>query len=383
MAITPRQLNRATLARQSLLQRQSTTVADAVRGAVALQAQEPASPYLALWNRVAGFEPADLDKAFDEQAVVKATLMRITLHAVHADDYATFHQAMERNLRAARLGDRRFTGTGLTIADVDALLPDLLDHLAEPRAKAEIEAFLEAHVGATPEPGVWWALRTYAPLHHAPTGAPWTFGLQPSFVAAPPAARDDAEVALQGLVRRYLEGFGPATIADIGQFSLQQRGGLRAAVEALGDDLVRLDGPDGTVLYDVPDGEVPDEDTPAPPRLLGMWDSVLLAYHDRSRVLPEDYRKVVIRTNGDVLPTVLVDGHVAGVWRPVDGGANGSSGGIEVHAFHRLHDDAWTALADEAADLVELLADRDPAVYTRYRRWWTKLPDAEVRVVGT
>ena len=105
-----------------------------------------------------------------------------------------------------------------------------------------------------------------------------------------------------------------------------------------------------------------------------MWDSVLLAHHDRSRVLPPDYRTLVARRNGDVLPTVLVDGYVAGVWRPVDEG-------IEVTAFHRLTDGDWAGLADEAQSLVALLADREPGVYSRYMHWWDKLPPGEVRVL--
>ena len=63
-AITARELNRATLARQLLLERAPLNVTDAVRRVVALQAQQPASPYLALWNRLAGFDPAELDNAF-------------------------------------------------------------------------------------------------------------------------------------------------------------------------------------------------------------------------------------------------------------------------------------------------------------------------------
>src|SRR5829696_7437061 len=115
--LTARGLNRATLARQLLLERTSLDVVGAVRRVVALQAQEAASPYLALWNRVAGFDAADLDAAFAEHAVVKAALMRITLHAVAADDHARFHHAMQQTLRAARLNDRRFRATGLTPAD--------------------------------------------------------------------------------------------------------------------------------------------------------------------------------------------------------------------------------------------------------------------------
>jgi DNA glycosylase AlkZ-like len=105
-----------------------------------------------------------------------------------------------------------------------------------------------------------------------------------------------------------------------------------------------------------------------------MWDSVLLAYSDRSRVIPPEFRRLVTRNNGDVLPTLLVDGYVAGVWRPVEGG-------IEATAFHRLSDEAWTGLGAEAAALVAFLADREPIVYRRYAHWWAKLPSAEVRLL--
>jgi Winged helix DNA-binding domain len=127
MSITARRLNRATLGRQLLLRREPLDVADAVRRVVALQAQSAASPYLALWNRLAGFDPAGLDAAFADQTVVKATLMRITLHAVRAEDYPAFHNAMLSSLRASRLNDRRYTITGLTHADADRLAPQLLE----------------------------------------------------------------------------------------------------------------------------------------------------------------------------------------------------------------------------------------------------------------
>jgi len=128
-------------------------------------------------------------------------------------------------------------------------------------------------------------------------------------------------------------------------------------------------------LLDVPGAPRPEEDTPAPPRLLAMWDSVLLAYNDHGRMMPPEYRTIIRRANGDVLPTLLVDGHVAGVWRPVDGG-------IEATAFRKLPKAAWAGLAAEAAALVAFLAGREPAAYSRYAHWWTKgLPAAEVRVL--
>lgn len=375
MRLTPRQLNRATLARQLLLQREPLSVVDAVHRVVAIQAQEPASPYIALWNRVAGFDAADLDAAFADHTIVKATLMRITLHAVAARDHRAFHEAMQVTLRAARLNDRRFKEAGLSVADADALVPELLTFASRPRSAAELEAWVDEQIGVRPKPSVWWALRSLAPLVHAPTGAAWTFGPRPSYLAAPtPPGTEDRERYVEHLLLRYLGAFGPASGQDFAQFALLRQPTTRPAFDALADGLDTHESPGGTVLYDVPGAPIPDEITPAPPRLMAMWDSTLLAYADRSRIVPPEYRQLVIRSNGDVLPTLLVDGYVCGVWRPVPNG-------IEATAFHPLPDDAWDGLAAEARDLLIHLAVRDPAAYRRYARWWAALPSAEVRVL--
>jgi hypothetical protein len=98
-----------------------------------------------------------------------------------------------------------------------------------------------------------------------------------------------------------------------------------------------------------------------------MWDSVLLAYRDRSRIIDHAIRPHVIRRNGDVLPTVLVDGHVAGVWRTVDDG-------IEIATFDNLAASVWDELAHQARQLCAAVADRDPQVFARAEHWWAKLP---------
>ncbi|MFD9796602.1 winged helix DNA-binding domain-containing protein [Streptomyces sp. NPDC059070] len=379
MVISARALNRATLARQLLLGREQVDTVEALRRLVALQAQQAASPYIALWNRIHGFDPAELDAALGDRRIVKATLMRVTLHAVHAEDYRGFREAMEPTLRSSRLGDARFRSSGLTGEDADALLPDLLKHTGRPRGSAELGEWLEARLGRPLENGAQRMLRQYAPLWHAPTGGPWTFTNRLSYVAAAPrpALGDPraAEAGLRDLILRYLAGFGPASMADMAQFAMVHRPRVRAAVAALADGLEQLEGPDGTVLYDVPGAPRPVEDTPAPPRLMAMWDSVLLAYADRGRVLPPDYRKRVIRVNGDVLPTLLVDGHVAGVWRVADDG-------IEAGAFQRLPEGTWEELAAEARALVAFLAARDLRAYARYDHWWAKgVSAAETRLL--
>jgi hypothetical protein len=380
MRLTARQLNRATLGRQLLLGREVLDVGEALRRVVALQAQEPASPYLALWNRVVGFDPADLDAAVAAGAVVKATLMRIALHVVDATDYPAFHEAMQPSLRGSRLNDRRFRETGLTTAEADALVPDLLAFTARPRMNADVEGWLAGRPGGPVPERAWWALRTYGPFVHAPTGGPWSFGLRPAYVARREQGRaGDPASALRVLARRYLEGFGPATAGDLAQFGmLQPRTRVRDALASLVADgsAVTLEGTGGAELFDVPNGLLPPEDAPAPPRLLPMWDSVLLAYADRGRVIPPASRRLVTRSNGDVLPTLLVDGCVAGVWRPADGG-------IEATAFHPLSEETWAGLDTEASALVAFLARREPTVYRRYAHWWEALPGAEVRLLGS
>ena len=372
MSVPARQLNRATLERQLLLRREPAGTVDAVRRLVGLQAQEPASPYLALWNRVAGFDPAELDAAYAAGTVLKVPLLRTTLHAVDAADHPVLHAAVLPTLRGSCLHDKRFAATGLSVPDADALVPHLVAFADRTRSKAEIVGLLAQRLGREAEPGVWWALRRFAPLAHAPTGGPWSFGPRPSYRAVPAAPPVDPDAATAELVRRYLAGYGPATVADLAAFALLPRTVVRSAVRRLGAEVVPLPGTD---LLDLAGATLPDADVPAPPRLLGMWDNVLLAYADRSRILPPAYRPLAIRVNGDVLPTLLVDGYVAGVWRPV-------GGGIEATAFAPLAEEAWAGLAAEARDLVAFLADRDPRVYGRYGHWWAKLPPGQVRVLG-
>src|SRR5918993_99575 len=276
MPLTARQLNRATLARQLLLRRKRLGVVEAIDRVVALQAQEPASPYVALWNRVEGFDPADLDRAYATHTIIKSPSMRITLHAVTAADYPRFHGAMQPSLRASRLGDDRFAVAGLSRQQADDVIPELLAYASEPRSNQDMDAWLDARFGDLPKPGVWWAIRTYGPFIHAPNGGPWMFGPRPGYLASPYLERSgDPERDLEHLVRRYLEGFGPATVADIGQFALVTRSRVKSAVEAMGDALVRVDGPGGTVLLDVPGGVGPGAQPRGEPEILAIVDGHL------------------------------------------------------------------------------------------------------------
>ena len=81
-----RALNRATLARQLLLDRADVPVVDAVAHLCGLQAQEPQEPFVGLWSRLRAFDPAVLSDLLSGRSVVRTHLMRRTVHLVTADD---------------------------------------------------------------------------------------------------------------------------------------------------------------------------------------------------------------------------------------------------------------------------------------------------------
>ena len=369
-------LTHETMVRQGLASRRPVGVTDAVRSVLALQAQEPAAPYLALWNRIDGFDPTDLDRALVDGAIVKASLFRFTLHAVAANDIPWARAAMQRRVRDAGYHDV-LDDMGLTAERVDDLLERLSTVMAAPHDNSAVERMLAELVPESGDPArLWSALRVVGAFRHAATSGPWSFGRRPAFLPCTVAADDEA-AAIAELVRRYLAAFGPATVVDMAQFTILKRSTLREVIASM-SDVVAVAGPDGSQLLDVFGGDPPQdaEMAPLPPRLLGMWDSVLLAYEDRSRVIPDEHRPHVIRRNGDVLPTVLVDGLVRGTWRA-------STDAIEVRAFEPLDDATLDDLDLEARDLRRLLSDREPAVFSRFGRWWDRLPDGPTITIGS
>ena len=364
------ELSRATLGRQLLLERAALDPVSAIERLVALQAQEAASPHLALWTRLAGFDAGRLNDAFSDRLVVKGTLLRVTLHAVSARDYLHFWPAVAASLQRWRAPILRQLDLGSDLA----VLADQASRFAEePRTGPELRDHLPRLAGGVGPGGQsdsWWAVRPLLPMLMAPGELPWSFGRRPRFVTASAWLRAELASEIEGLehlIRRYLAGFGPAGVDDIHQFSQIRTSDLRAALERMSAELVRFRDERGRLLYDVPDGLLPAAETPAPVRFLPMWDSLLLAYADRGRVLPERYRRRVIQSNGDFLPSFLVDGHVAGLWRAdvVDGRAK-----VTPLPFEPPSAAIEVELAAEAALLERFIDPLEPSVYARYSKTW-------------
>ena len=130
--------------------------------------------------------------------------------------------------------------------------------------------------------------------------------------ASPPSHLDHRRLAsrapapaepIEHLVLRYLAAFGPATVADAQTWSGLTR--LREVTERL--DLRTYRGPDGAELLDLPAITLPDEDTPAPPRFLPVYDNLLLSHADRRRVNPAS-RQVPLPRQRRSEGSLLVDG---------------------------------------------------------------------------
>ena len=310
--ISRRALNRATLERQGLLQRQPRSATDMLRHLIGLQGQVQNAPHIGLWSRLVGFRTDDLDALLRERRAVRATLMRVTLHVVLAEDFLAIRPLIDPiALRGFRTNHLAPLGT----ADVDEIR-------ARSRQLLDAGSLTPADLGKKlgerwPDIGaieLSMPARFIEPVVHVPPAGCWGATGAPKLTSAEHwLGRGPAvPVGIDALALRYLAAFGPATGKDFGAWSGLSGG--PAAFERLRGQLVTFQGPDGRELFDLPDAPRPDEDVAAPVRLLPDYDNVIAGYADRSRILsPEAYRGLW-RANG-LRPAFTVDGEIRGSWK--------------------------------------------------------------------
>ena len=375
--LTLRQLNRTTLARQGLLERLTGSVPNAIGRLAGLQAQHANSPYIALWSRLADFTIADLTGALDDRSVVKATVMRSTLHLVAATDYPVFEAATRTSRTEGWAPTIRRAGI-----DAEGLHERMLAFARTPRSLIELEAFVEEDTAAGPTGS---PLADHAPggvtrvafriasarggLVHVPPSGHWRSHGKARYVAVrvwlPDLVIPDEEPALDESLLRYLRAYGPASVADFGQWFGQRRvSRTKAAVERLGDRLVRVRDEYGRELLDLAELDAATGDEPAPVRFLARWDSLLVSYDARLRIVADEYRPAVYKKNADIVATFLVDGFVAGTWTSevVKGVAT-----IDLVPLGRIGRPERQSLTDEAERLIRFIepdADRHEVRWT-------------------
>jgi hypothetical protein len=334
--LTLPELNRATLARQLLLERRRIGVLPAIERIAGLQAQWPPSPYIGLWARVTGFKRESLERVILGGEVLKPTVMRGTLHLVTARDYPMFWWA---------LSDMPTWYSDTNLAHALKALKGVRRLAARaPLTHKQGLEYLESvgHSDDNERRRIFHAVRRHAHLLHAPSSALWTTRPSAVFHAYPEPEPMEVLEARSELVRRYLAAFGPATRADFADWSGLRVADIAPAIDTL-EPLRRFRDENGRELLDVQRAPLPPADTPAPVRFLPKWDNTLLAHKDRRRVLPEELRKTVIGKNGDVVQTFLVDGIVAGSW------TSSKEGKVAITPFAPLPRVARRAVEDEAA----------------------------------
>src|SRR5262249_55182586 len=329
--LTQRELNRAVLARQLLLQRRRLSPAQVIERLVGMQAQSPQAPYVGIWTRTKAFRPEALERELAQGTRFKATVVRHTLQLVTRGDYALFRAALSE------------ANYPWETKVAKALAPELRALASNGvLTSAEASAYLEREHGLTGRDArlAWRGARVRAHLlpHHE--SALWRAGRDSRYVPfAEPEAHDPTE-ARAAILRRYLAAFGPSSRRDIFAWSMMPMPNVDRAL-ALLEPLRRYRDEQGRELLDVPRAPLPDPEIPAPVRFLPKWDNVLLAWADRTRILPEEHRKKVIKMNGDVAQTFLVDGFVAGIWRSEEGR-------VVTEPFGPLPKSAKQELQDEA-----------------------------------
>ncbi|MGZ8697167.1 MAG: winged helix DNA-binding domain-containing protein [Gaiellaceae bacterium] len=338
--LTLRELNRATLTRQLLLERKRLSPTAVIERLVGMQAQWPSAPYVGIWTRTTSFRRDALERELAAASVLKATVMRQTLHLVTRPDYAL--------LRAA-LSETPFPWESAAAKALAAWVRALAS--ARPVTTKEALAQLERDHGLT---GIdarraWRAARVGAHVLHHHETALWRGRPEGRFVAVEEPESHVPVEARAAIFARYLAAFGPASRQDLGAWSMMHVPELQRALDRL-EPLRRFRDEQGRELLDVPRAPLPDPGTPVPVRFLPKWDNVLLAFADRTRVLPEQYRKTVIRVNGDVAQTFLVDGFVAGIWRV-------ANGRVLLEPFATPSRSVRRELEDEAGRLEAFLAD--------------------------
>jgi hypothetical protein len=311
--LSRRALNRATLARQLLLERSTMSTLDAIEHLGGLQAQTPQTPYTGLWSRLAAFDPDELGRGIVDRSIVRMGLMRVTIHMVTARDAWGFQamtvparermgQTFIRRLTGVDIGELVAFGRGM-LADEPRTLKDLGDHFVARWPDQDRQALGLGFVTSTaliqvPPRGVW-----------GQSGAA-RWALMDEWLAdRPPTTALDVD----GFVRRYLAAFGPASVMDAQTWCGLTK--LREVFERLRPTLLTFTDETGRELFDLPDAPRPPEDTDAPVRFLYDYDNILLSHADRSRMSSPDPVRPIEHRDNEPISTFLVDGVVAGAWR--------------------------------------------------------------------
>ena len=352
--LTRRDLNRATLARQLLLERADLPVVEAVGRLAGMQMQEELPVHVGLWSRLNGLTREVVVTAFSDRTLVRGTAMRGTLYALTADDFSWVRPTIEPSLAEDALKYVRKTASP---EQVTAAIDHLTARLADgPLTAEEMRDAVDALIPGCDVRTVAYAARMAMPLLQLPGGGrarisafttKTPFALAERWIRRPLATAPDHPE----LVRRYLAAHGPATAADVGAWTGVP--GATALLKMMADELMTYRGEGRSILYDIPGGLLPDPETPAPPRLLPAFDNLLLSHKDRTRLVTDEHRaRLYQKGNLRILASILIDGQAVGTWRI---SVARKAATLSITPFVPIAKPDQVALAEEAEGLARFL----------------------------
>jgi hypothetical protein len=367
--LTKRQLGRATLERQLLLERvPGWDVGRAADHLVGLQAQEPLDPYFALWSRLADFSPDDLAVPLTQRQLVRVVALRGTIHLLTAADGLGL-----RHLVQPILDDEltRHSQHKHRLKDVD--LGPVLDFarpfLAEPWSLKQLKDALAAEFPDLDAPALAYACRNHLVLVQVPPRGVWgrtltvTYAEASAFLGRPL----DTSTTIDDLVLRYLSAFGPAATPDIATWSRLKA--MREVVDRLRPRLRTYRDERGRELFDLPDVALPDPEVPAPVRFLPEYDNLVLSHQDRTRVVDkvELGRLMSVHESKRHFPgTILIDGRARATWL-IDHDAAAGTATLRIDHLGPLPAADLEAIESEGTALLDFAAADSATRDIRFR----------------
>jgi hypothetical protein len=339
--LTTRELNRALLARQFLLERSALPLVTTIERIGGLQTQYAPSGYIGLWSRMRDFRRDSLTAALHQRRVIQGTLLRSTIHMVSARDYWLFLAAIRQPRQDWW---RRVTRHQISERDMEEAVLALREQLAKgPRRADELKGIIS-------ERGLpsfaFGGVAQWLEMVRVPPSGTWEqrradlYGLAEAWIR-PTSHTEPA--GLEHVIRRYVGGFGPASVREIADWAGIPHARFVPVLERM--SLRHFRDEKGKGLIDLPRAPLPAADTPAPVRFLPTWDATLLVHARRTQILPEQYRPLVFNTKTPhSVPTFLIDGTVAGTWRV-------ERGRVELKPFEPIPKSVKPEVVDEAQRL--------------------------------
>ncbi|MFC0622902.1 winged helix DNA-binding domain-containing protein [Kribbella deserti] len=352
-----RALNRATLQRQWLLERQDRTALETIEHLLGMQAQLPLAPYVGLWTRLNGFKPQELVDLLEGRQAVRGSMMRATIHLMSSRDFLGIRPLVQPCMDREIYQNQSYGRKRLEGLDMNAVVAAGAALMAEsPRTAVELREALGPMWPDREPPSLAHAVRCLLPTIQIPPRGIWGKGGHPTMSTAELWLGQSTEaMPIDDVVLRYFQAYGPASVLDVQAWSGLTR--LGEVVERLRPQLRTYTAPDGRELFDLASASLPDEDVPAPARFLPEFDNVLLAHADRTRFIDDTLRGRLLIEERMSRGAVLYDGRVAALWKLV---RTGRDKGLEVEAVTPLSADATASIEAEGNELLDFALPGSP-----------------------